>query len=213
MHESPKPKVPDLFNDRKVTVEIGVGDFPDRTILDKLADTSDVESGKILHVSIDKNAANLQHVKAGAVSKMSLHEFANGDFLDGVAEKIYIFNVFGDATARGAEWIDDDALFLGLKKKLAEGGTIIVGEHITPEEAKSLKDPNRFRQLGFEVEMYDKSHIAIDARLERLGFSKFSRASFVNQSVYNKSLYGEKGEHHMGFLLLLRKKAEGRDIR
>lgn len=186
---------------RKVSVEIGVGHRPGVSIFDRLKDKDGIESGEVLHVSLDAESSNLENVTAGAVSHMDMAAFARSDFLNGQVSTMYIFNVFGEP--RPSKLIVGPWVLGELVKKLKPGGEIVIGEHITPDKAKSLRDVSLLRDMGFSAELYD-SPIAIEALLtKRYGLSEQYARAFVGQSEENKLW---KGKEHAGFLLILSKK-------
>lgn len=198
----PEVVLGDFSNEKKISVEIGVGHMPGISILDRLKDTSKIESGEVLHVSVDEESANLEHVSLGAVSRMDMATFAQSDFLDGKVSTMYIFNVFGEPYSSASIAGFSKMTLEGLKKKLKPGGQIVIGEHITPERAHFLRDTRQLQSMAFLTELYD-SPIAIAALLtKRFGLSEEYARAFIGQSEENRQW---KGKSYAGFLLILKK--------
>jgi hypothetical protein len=199
MNEGLRATELDGIGGREVRVEIGVGHMPFVSVPDRLKDTHDIDSGRVLHVSLDETTENLSHVTTGSVASMDMATFAKSDFLDGKVSVMYIFNVFGEPKSTAAVAGFDERTLSGLKKKLKNRGVILIGEHITPSFAGFMKDTARLKSLGFEPELFT-SPIAIEVLLKRYGFEDRYIQMFIQQSLYHKQT---KGSDHAGFLLVL----------
>ncbi len=199
---------------RKVWVEIGPGHRPGGNIIDRLSNPQPLLKGEVAYVAVDKDKDNLSFPMAGSVAHFELNDFAGSDFLDGSAEKIFLFNVFGEPTSlffnmfegptSVASKADLSNVFRGLARKLEKGGTIVIGEHITPELARSLlKEGNlkMMKEFGLESFVYT-SVDECEGVLMSLGFKQ----AFIYEFVRMHEAHGKyKGPDTVPFILILEK--------
>lgn len=131
----------DPIRERVVRVEVGSGG-EGQTYVDRQTDIRDIEEGSILLVTVEPAIENAKQLRHGAVAKMTVQQFAGSYFLDGQVSQIMIFNVFGHTGASIARSYDE-SLMKGLYRKLKPGGEIVIGEHISPENAQYIQDYTR----------------------------------------------------------------------
>lgn len=154
-------------------VEIGVGYSADASILERSPALQERIAKGGLYLAVDRDEYNLRHIKEGAVARMRIDDFAESNYLDGKVRTMYIFNVFGDPTSGISEKYKKhrkqaEHLLPLLARKLAPGGSIIIGENYTPCYSDFLKDlPYAQHDLKVEVHAGD----AYRERVKELGIN------------------------------------------
>lgn len=133
-----------------VTVSIGAG------LSEGLSDVArmspemrvQIDSTPGSFVTLDPSTDALSHVPSGAVSRGRIKQFLQDDYLDNKFTLLLLLNVFGapDTGYRSPRQIVQDLERLAVQK-MKDGGAIVIGESLTPREAKFLKNPEVLEHL------------------------------------------------------------------